>query len=127
MLNGRKKHNITILFINVWVFYWLWLCFSSLISTPICSFVFQIVQSPVRGVRNKFKRWSNQYWNLVDALAITLFFVGFGLRIIPSTRLSGHVVYAIDIMFWIIRVLNIFSVNKHLGPYVVMIWKMVWI
>lgn len=42
-----------------------------------------------------------------------------------NTRLAGQVVYAIDIMFWIIRVLAIFSVNKHLGPYVVMIGKMV--
>ena len=42
-----------------------------------------------------------------------------------NTRLAGQVVYAIDIMFWIIRVLAIFSVNKHLGPDVVMIGKMV--
>ena len=75
---------------------------------------------------NKVKKWARQYWNLVDALAIIMFFVGFTLRMFSRTRLAGHVVYAIDIMFWIIRILDLFSVNKHLGPYVVMIGKMVW-
>ena len=85
----------------------------------------QIIQSKVQGKRNKLKKWARNYWNLVDALAIVLFFVGFGFRINPSTRLAGHVIYAIDIMLWIIRILELFSVNKHLGPYVVMIGKMV--
>ena len=56
---------------------------------------------------------------------MVLFFVGFGLRWNPSLRLIGHVVYAIDLMLWIIRILDIFTVSKHLGPYVVMIGKMV--
>lgn len=84
-----------------------------------------MVQTPVRGICHKIKRWAKYYWNIVDALAIILFFIGFGLRMNRNTRLAGQVVYAIDIMFWIIRVLAIFSVNKHLGPYVVMIGKMV--
>lgn len=33
--------------------------------------------------------------------------------------------YCLDIMLWIIRVLDIFSVSKVLGPYVVMIGRMV--
>lgn len=65
------------------------------------------------------------YWNLLDAVAIALFFVAFGLRMNPSTRLAGHTVYAIDVMVWIVRILDIFSANKHLGPYIVMIGQMV--
>ena len=57
-------------------------------------------------------------------MAICLFFIGFGLRIAGFT-VSGHVVYAIDIILWIVRLLDIFSVNKYLGPYVVMIGRMV--
>ena len=83
------------------------------------------MQSKVQGKLNKIVRWAKQYWNLVDALSIALFFVGFGLRMSQTTRLTGHVVYAIDIMFWIIRILDIFFVNKYLGHYVVMIGKMV--
>uniref|UniRef100_A0A668UYG1 Uncharacterized protein n=1 Tax=Oreochromis aureus TaxID=47969 RepID=A0A668UYG1_OREAU len=36
----------------------------------------------------------------------------------------GRVIYCIDIIFWYIRVLDIFGVNKYLGPYVMMIGKM---
>ena len=53
------------------------------------------------------------------------FFVGLGLRLHPTTRSAGHVIYCLDVMLWIIRLLDIFSVSKHLGPYVVMIGRMV--
>ena len=74
---------------------------------------------------NKIKSWASSYWNICDLVAIVLFFTGLGLRLNSSTRVTGHVCYAIDIMIWIIRLLDIFSVNKYLGPYVVMIGKMV--
>ena len=54
-----------------------------------------------------------------------MFFIAFGFRVHPESRIVGHVLYAIDIMFWIIRLLEVFSVNKKLGPYVIMIGKMV--
>ena len=38
---------------------------------------------------------------------------------------SGRVFYCVDIIFWYVRILDIFSVNKYLGPYVMMIGKMV--
>lgn len=53
------------------------------------------------------------------------FFVGLGLRLFPVTRSAGHVVYCFDVMLWIVRLLDIFSVSKHMGPYVVMIGRMV--
>ena len=53
------------------------------------------------------------------------FFVGLSLRLFPVTRSAGHVVYCFDVMLWIVRLLDIFSVSKHMGPYVVMIGRMV--
>ena len=88
-------------------------------------FILQIIQSDVHGVLNKIKSWASIYWNICDLIAIILFFTGLGLRLNSGTRVAGHVCYAIDIMIWIIRLLDIFSVNKYLGPYVVMIGKMV--
>ena len=38
---------------------------------------------------------------------------------------NGRVFYCVDIIFWYVRILDIFSVNKYLGPYVMMIGKMV--
>ena len=37
----------------------------------------------------------------------------------------GQLVYAVDCGLWIIRLLHIFHINPTIGPYVVMIVKMV--
>lgn len=59
-----------------------------------------------------------------DALTIILFFVGFGLRMNGDLS-NGRIVYAIDLMLFIMRVLELFYVDKTLGPYVVMMGRMV--
>ena len=38
--------------------------------------------------------------------------------------LEGRIVYAVDLMLFIVRVLEVFLVDKTLGPYVVMISRM---
>ena len=63
-------------------------------------------------------------WNLWDALAIILFFVGFALRM-TGDLFNGRIVYAIDLMLFIMRILELFYFNKTLGPYIVMIGRMV--
>ena len=59
-----------------------------------------------------------------DAFAIILFFVGFGLRMNGDLS-NGGIVYAIDLMLFIMRVFELFYVDKTLGPYVVMMGRMV--
>ena len=39
--------------------------------------------------------------------------------------LEGRIVYAVDLMLFIVRVLEVFLVDKTLGPYVVRISRMV--
>ena len=53
-----------------------------------------------------------------------LFFLGFGLHL-GGLLIQGRITYAIDLMLFIVRILEIFYVDKTLGPYVVMIGKMV--
>ena len=74
---------------------------------------------------DKLQDWASSKWNILDGFAMISFFVGLGLRLHPTTRSAGHVVYSLDVMLWIIRLLDIFTVSKHLGPYVVMIGRMV--
>ena len=85
----------------------------------------QILQSESPKLRNKFIEWGSNKWNLLDGFAVVSFFVGLGLRLHPTTRGIGHVVYCLDAVLWIMRLLDIFSVSKHMGPYVVMIGRMV--
>lgn len=96
-----------------------------IITVELGNFVFQILHSEPPTLSNKFKEWASSKWNLLDGFAVAAFFVGVGLRLHPTTRSAGHVVYCLDVMLWIIRLLHIFSVSKHMGPYVVMIGRMV--
>jgi transient receptor potential cation channel subfamily M protein 3 len=83
------------------------------------------VQSLPSSPLKKIKEWASNNWNICDCFAIVLFFIAVALRLKPDTLQIGHVIYSLDIMLWIIRLLDIFSVNKNLGPYVVMIGRMV--
>lgn len=68
--------------------------------------------------------WKLSYWNIWDTFVIGLFFLGFGLHM-GGLSIEGRIVYAIDLMLFIIRILEIFYLDKTLGPIVVMIGRMV--
>ena len=84
-----------------------------------------MLHSESKTFNKKFKEWASSKWNLCDACAVMLFFIAVGFRMNSGTLQIGHTLYCLDIMLWIIRVLDIFSVSKVLGPYVVMIGRMV--
>lgn len=74
----------------------------------------------------KFKVWLQEYWNVTDLISILLFTLGMILRLQEQPFSSyGRVIYCVNIIYWYIRLLDIFGVNKYLGPYVMMIGKMV--
>ena len=67
----------------------------------------------------------SEVWNILDILAILIFTFGMVLRFVPGYLYHGRVFFCIDIIFWYIRILDLFCVSKYLGPYVMMIGKMV--
>uniref|UniRef100_A0A8C6SPQ4 Transient receptor potential cation channel, subfamily M, member 1b n=1 Tax=Neogobius melanostomus TaxID=47308 RepID=A0A8C6SPQ4_9GOBI len=84
-----------------------------------------ILMSEPGKLKQKVSVWMEEYWNITDLVAISTFLLGLMLRLQPEPYLGyGRVIYCIDIIFWYIRVLDIFGVNKYLGPYVMMIGKM---
>lgn len=97
-------------------------------SAPLLciSSVLQILMSEPGKLLQKVKVWLQEYWNVTDLIAILLFSVGMVLRLqdLPL-RSDGRVIYCVNIIYWYIRLLDIFGVNKYLGPYVMMIGKMV--
>ncbi|NXP21937.1 TRPM6 protein, partial [Scytalopus superciliaris] len=73
----------------------------------------------------KVKVWIYEYWNFTDSIAIIVFMVGFGLRwSSPPFQTAGRLLYCLDIIFWYTRLLDLFAVNQHAGPYLTMIGKM---
>ena len=94
-------------------------------DSSVCLFELQILQWEHSSFLLKLKEWASNNWNICDGVAVVMFFVAVALRMHPSTLSAGHVIYCLDAMVWIIRLLDIFSVSKNLGPYVVMIGRMV--
>ncbi|XP_071942447.1 transient receptor potential cation channel subfamily M member-like 2 isoform X2 [Antedon mediterranea] len=72
----------------------------------------------------RLRFWITDYWNLVDLATIILFSVGFVMRLYTITFSAARVILAIDLMIFYIRLLQVFSVNKNLGPKLIMISKM---
>lgn len=88
--------------------------------------LFQILMSEPGKLLQKVKVWLQEYWNITDLMAILIFSVGMVLRLQEPPLMSyGRVIYCVNIIYWYIRLLDIFGVNKYLGPYVMMIGKMV--
>uniref|UniRef100_A0A8B9J4H0 Transient receptor potential cation channel, subfamily M, member 3 n=1 Tax=Astyanax mexicanus TaxID=7994 RepID=A0A8B9J4H0_ASTMX len=91
----------------------------------LCVCVGQILMSEPGKLLQKVKVWLQEYWNITDLMAILIFSIGMVLRLQDPPLMSyGRVIYCVNIIYWYIRLLDIFGVNKYLGPYVMMIGKM---
>ncbi|XP_070592991.1 transient receptor potential cation channel subfamily M member 3 [Erythrolamprus reginae] len=101
-----------------------WIVISYIFTTGIEK-MREILMSEPGKLLQKVKVWLQEYWNVTDLIAILLFSVGMVLRLqdLPL-RSDGRVIYCVNIIYWYIRLLDIFGVNKYLGPYVMMIGKM---
>ncbi|XP_032297316.1 transient receptor potential cation channel subfamily M member 6 isoform X1 [Coturnix japonica] len=101
-----------------------WLVIIYIFSTAIEK-VREVCISEPGKFRQKVKVWIYEYWNFTDTLAIILFMIGFGLRWSqPPVQTAGRLLYCLDIIFWYARLLDLFAVNQHAGPYLTMIGKM---
>ncbi|XP_077836606.1 transient receptor potential cation channel subfamily M member 4 isoform X7 [Macaca mulatta] len=63
-------------------------------------------------------------WNQCDLVALTCFLLGVGCRLTPGLYHLGRTVLCIDFMVFTVRLLHIFTVNKQLGPKIVIVNKM---
>ncbi|MBN3301415.1 TRPM1 protein, partial [Amia calva] len=101
-----------------------WIVISYIITLALEK-VREILMSEPGKLKQKINVWLQEYWNITDMVAISVFLMGLLLRLQNQPYMGyGRVIYCVDIIFWYIRVLDIFGVNKYLGPYVMMIGKM---
>ncbi|KAJ8401541.1 hypothetical protein AAFF_G00378580 [Aldrovandia affinis] len=100
-----------------------WLVIVYILSTTVEK-VREVLISEPQKLSKKLKVWLSEYWNMADSVAILLFLVGLGLRWQDAFRTAGRIVYCLDIIFWYVRLLDLFAINQHVGPYLTMIAKM---
>ncbi|XP_040269774.1 transient receptor potential cation channel subfamily M member 1 [Bufo bufo] len=107
-----------------WPLFQEWIVISYIVTLALEK-VREILMSEPGKLSQKIKVWLQEYWNITDLVAISVFIIGAILRLQNQPYMGyGRVIYCVDIIFWYIRVLDIFGVNKYLGPYVMMIGKM---
>lgn len=87
----------------------------SYITALGCEKIREFVSSEPVAISHKFAVWSWNMWNPCDAAAVIFFLIGLSLRLKPTTKDIGRVMYCVDSIYWYLRILNILGVNKYLG------------
>nr|XP_020042541.1 transient receptor potential cation channel subfamily M member 4 [Castor canadensis] len=75
-------------------------------------------------LRHRLHLYLSDAWNQCDLLALTCFLLGVGCRLTPGLYDLGRTVLCLDFMIFTLRLLHIFTVNKQLGPKIVIVSKM---
>nr|6CO7_A Chain A, Predicted protein [Nematostella vectensis]6CO7_B Chain B, Predicted protein [Nematostella vectensis]6CO7_C Chain C, Predicted protein [Nematostella vectensis]6CO7_D Chain D, Predicted protein [Nematostella vectensis] len=86
----------------------------------------QLAAKPPKYIKDKVSVYFSDTWNFVDIFSLTVFIIAIILRFFTNSRIftASRIILSLDIIFFIVRSLQIFSVNRLLGPKLVMIQKM---
>ncbi|XP_066967422.1 transient receptor potential cation channel trpm isoform X5 [Macrobrachium rosenbergii] len=95
------------------------------ITTLLFEKVREILSTEPVELKLKIAVWSDKLWNVFDLVFTILFLIGLTLRLQEQTMDAGRVIYCVDIIYWYLRILEILSANKYLGPLVMMMGKMI--
>ncbi|XP_045461710.1 transient receptor potential cation channel trpm isoform X23 [Harmonia axyridis] len=101
-----------------------WFCIAFICSLG-CEKIRELFSSEPVSIAQKLAVWSWNMWNPCDMAAVLFFLIGVTFRMQPDTFDHGRVIYCVNSIYWYLRILNILSVNKYLGPLVTMMGKMV--
>ncbi|KAL9974194.1 hypothetical protein ACROYT_G011206 [Oculina patagonica] len=94
------------------------------IFTIIVEEIRQLGAQQPRSFGDKLSVYFSDTWNLVDAFSLLAFIVAAFLRFFDSTYEAARIILSLNIIVFIVRSLQIISVNRQLGPKLVMIRKM---
>ncbi|XP_038608576.1 transient receptor potential cation channel subfamily M member 4 isoform X1 [Tachyglossus aculeatus] len=75
-------------------------------------------------LRRRLHLYLADSWNQCDLVALSCFILGVSCRLTPGMFELGRTVLCLDFMVFTLRLLHIFTVNKQLGPKIVIVNKM---
>jgi len=90
----------------------------------------QVIMQEPKSFWGKLEWYFSSTWNIADVFSLSAFVVGTGFRYAAWHKNNvdfltvARIIFATDVIIFIVRLLQIFSVNKNLGPKLVMIRKM---
>ncbi|XP_043987924.1 transient receptor potential cation channel subfamily M member 2-like isoform X1 [Gambusia affinis] len=76
------------------------------------------------GFCEKAKVYIQELWNILDVISIVLFCVGLGLRMTEEFFYPGKIILCIDFVVFCLRLMAIFTINRTLGPKIIIVKKM---
>eukprot|EP00112_Aurelia_sp_Birch-Aquarium-sp1_P007627 Seg1831.8 transcript_id=Seg1831.8/GoldUCD/mRNA.D3Y31 product="Transient receptor potential cation channel subfamily M member 2" protein_id=Seg1831.8/GoldUCD/D3Y31 len=100
------------------------------VLTLIIEEIRQIMTQEPKSFLGKLEWYFSSTWNIADVFSLSAFMVATALRYVAWHDHSkpflsaARIILATDIIIFIVRLLQIFSVNKNLGPKLVMIRRM---
>lgn len=101
------------------------------VVTLILEEVRQFVTQEPKSLFKKFEFYFSDSWNIADTISMFVFVVATVLRYLATYKndenllIAARIIFATDIVIFFIRLLQIFLVNRHMGPKIVMIRRMV--
>ncbi|XP_036366251.1 transient receptor potential cation channel subfamily M member-like 2 isoform X2 [Octopus sinensis] len=85
--------------------------------------IHQVLTKRSLSIRSKFKKYIHSAWNINDVITIVLFILGYILRSLDVAE-TARVIFCLNLISFYIRFLHMFSIDKNLGPKLVMIKEM---
>ena len=85
---------------------------------------FQVLETKKDNMRLKLKEWMKSVWNRLDVIALILFYIAFAFGFYDH-RTAERSMMAVDLVLWVIKFAQFYRMFYSLGPYLIMIYKMV--
>lgn len=101
------------------------------VITLILEEVRQFATQEPKGFLKKLEFYFSDQWNIADTISLSVFVVAAVLRYFAAYKndenllVAARIVFSTDVVMFFIRLLQIFLVNRHMGPKIVMIRRMV--
>ncbi|XP_066499042.1 transient receptor potential cation channel subfamily M member 4-like isoform X1 [Hoplias malabaricus] len=95
------------------------------IFTLVCEEIRQSFFTGSATLSQSLRLYIQDTWNKFDITAISLFCLGLICRMFPWSHDFGRSVLCLDYMVFTLRLIHIFAINKHLGPKIIIVGKMV--
>uniref|UniRef100_A0A3B3XDG1 Ion transport domain-containing protein n=1 Tax=Poecilia mexicana TaxID=48701 RepID=A0A3B3XDG1_9TELE len=70
------------------------------------------------------KVYIKELWNILDVLSILLFVLGLGFRLTTKLFYGGKIILCIDFVVFCLRLMAIFTINRTLGPKIIIMRDM---
>ncbi|XP_041117862.1 transient receptor potential cation channel subfamily M member 2-like isoform X2 [Polyodon spathula] len=93
--------------------------------TVVCEEIRQFFHDPDGfGFRKKAVIYFSNPWNKFDVASICIFIAGLACRLTTTAFYEGRIILAFDFNIWCLRLMAIFTVNKNLGPKIIIVKRM---